>query len=96
MCYSLRLPSEEREYIQRTVNDVFGHETDEQKQDLGSFTIAKVDLAVGIKVQPKKLNVVKNTKQKVSAPMVKSEVEADNSDFEIEKDIEFLNNFKIA
>lgn len=94
MCYSLRLPSEEREYIQRTVNDVFGHETDEQKQDLGSFTIAKVDLAVGIKVQPKKLNVVKNTKQKVSAPSVKKVQE--NLDLDIEKDMEFLNNFKVA
>lgn len=49
MAYSLRLPNEEREYIQRTVNDIFGHENDEKKDELGNFNIAKVDLAVGIK-----------------------------------------------
>lgn len=94
MCYSLRLPSEEREYVLRTVNDVFGHETDKQKEDLSAFTIAKVDLTRGIKVQPQKIEVVMNTKQEVSAPTVKTEQQY--SDLDLDRDLAFLNNYKVA
>lgn len=94
MCYSLRLPSEEREYVLRTVNDVFGHETDKQKEDLSAFTIAKVDLTRGIKVQPQKIEVVMNTKQEASVPTVKTEQQYNNLD--LDRDLAFLNNYKVA
>ena len=32
MCFSLRLPAPEREFIKRTVNDIFGHSEQELKE----------------------------------------------------------------
>jgi cobaltochelatase CobS len=81
MCYTMRLPDVEREYILRTANDIFGHAEEAKNDSQSTAVIAKVDLASSVTYQPIKSAPKTKTRRKTAKTDVQLGVQT-SLDFE--------------
>lgn len=86
MCYTMRLPDVEREYILRTANDIFGHAEEAKNDSQSTAVIAKVDLASSVTYQPIKSAPKTKTRRKTAKTDVQLGVQT-SLDFENTKNV---------